>query len=238
MRRRYLLAGTAILLAGTARAAIIKGELPWRPNTGGPPAPVDPAGLQFLMPEEAAVLGVLADRIIPADSLSPGGRDMGCVVFIDRQLAGPFGRAEGLYMRPPFADPLPTQGQQSPLTPAARYRAGLAGLARHVRLAFAGRELSELPDADVDALLSGMESGVIQFPDTSARAFFDLVLTNMKEGFLSDPVYGGNRNMAGWAMLGFPGARYDYRDWITRHNQPYPLPPVGIRGRSGWKDGH
>ena len=234
MRRRYLLAGTAALLADAAHAVTIRGELPWRPNTGGPPAPVDPAGLLFLSPEEADMLGALADRIIPADSLSPGGRDLGCVVFIDRQLAGPFGQSEGLYMRPPFTDRLPTQGEQSPLTPAQRYRAGLAGLAEHVRLAFAGRRLSELTDEQVDAILSGMESGVIQFPGTSARAFFDLLLTNMKEGFLSDPVYGGNRDMAGWAMLGFPGARYDHRDWITRHNQPYTLPPVSLAGRPAW----
>jgi hypothetical protein len=24
--------------------------------------------------------------------------------------------------------------------------------------------------------------------------------------------------MVGWKMIGFPGARYDYRDWIHRHN--------------------
>src|SRR6516225_5963491 len=28
-------------------------------------------------------------------------------------------------------------------------------------------------------------------------------------------VYGGNRDMAGWKMIGYPGARYDYRDWVV-----------------------
>lgn len=23
--------------------------------------------------------------------------------------------------------------------------------------------------------------------------------------------------VAGWKLLGFPGARYDYRDWVDRH---------------------
>jgi gluconate 2-dehydrogenase gamma chain len=41
--------------------------------------------------------------------------------------------------------------------------------------------------------------------------------------------------MAGWKLVGFPGARYDYRDWVERHNEPYPLPPVGIMGRSDWQ---
>ena len=66
------------------------------------------------------------------------------------------------------------------------------------------------------------------------KVFFETLLQNTKEGFFADPVYGGNRDMAGWKMIGFPGARYDYRDWIDRHNQRYPLPPVGIMGRPAW----
>jgi gluconate 2-dehydrogenase gamma chain len=48
------------------------------------------------------------------------------------------------------------------------------------------------------------------------------------EGFFADPLYGGNRGMASWKMLGFPGTRYDYRDHIDKYNQPYPLGPVSI----------
>jgi gluconate 2-dehydrogenase gamma chain len=40
--------------------------------------------------------------------------------------------------------------------------------------------------------------------------------------------------MASWKLIGFPGARYDYRDWVDRHGEPYPLPPVSIMGRSDW----
>jgi gluconate 2-dehydrogenase gamma chain len=40
--------------------------------------------------------------------------------------------------------------------------------------------------------------------------------------------------MASWKMLGFPGARYDYRDHVSKHNQPYPLPPVSIAGSTAW----
>jgi gluconate 2-dehydrogenase gamma chain len=40
--------------------------------------------------------------------------------------------------------------------------------------------------------------------------------------------------MVGWKLVGFPGTRYDYRDWVDRHNEAYPLPPVGITGRSDW----
>jgi gluconate 2-dehydrogenase gamma chain len=40
--------------------------------------------------------------------------------------------------------------------------------------------------------------------------------------------------MCAWKMIGFPGARYDYRDWVSRHNERYPLPPVSIGGRVDW----
>ena len=68
----------------------------------------------------------------------------------------------------------------------------------------------------------------------NSKAFFQLLWQNTKEGFFADPVYGGNRNMVGWKMIGFPGARYDYRDWIDKHNQPYPLPPVGLADHPDW----
>lgn len=54
------------------------------------------------------------------------------------------------------------------------------------------------------------------------------------EGFFADPVYGGNKDMVSWRMLGFPGARYDYRDHVSKLNQPYPLPPVSIAGAPEW----
>lgn len=41
-----------------------------------------------------------------------------------------------------------------------------------------------------------------------------MLIQNVREGFFADPLYGGNKDMAGWKMLGFPGARYDYREEI------------------------
>ena len=46
--------------------------------------------------------------------------------------------------------------------------------------------------------------------------------------------YGGNRDMVAWRMIGFPGARYNYLDWVHRHNERFPLPPVSITGRAEW----
>ena len=64
--------------------------------------------------------------------------------------------------------------------------------------------------------------------------FFEQLLSNAREGYFADPIYGGNRHMAAWKMIGFPGAHYDYRDWIDKHNQRIPLTPVGINNHPNW----
>jgi len=65
-------------------------------------------------------------------------------------------------------------------------------------------------------------------------AFFALLLANTQEGFFADPIYGGNRDMVGWKLVGFPGVRYDFRDVMEKPNQAYALPPVGMQGRPEW----
>jgi len=236
IRRRELLATAAAFLFSTtsARALTVKGQLPWQPDAGVPPTPAAPGAWVYFTPEEGAAIEALVDRLIPPDPQTPGGKDAGCGVFIDRQLAGPYGSSQGLYMRPPFLDGTPEQGNQSPLTPAARYRQALAALDRHCRAAYAGKPFAQIPDDEKDKVLSGLEKGQVSLEGANGRAFFEQLLQNTREGFFADPVYGGNRDMVGWKMIGFPGARYDYRDWVERHNEPYPLPPVGIMGRPDW----
>jgi gluconate 2-dehydrogenase gamma chain len=237
IHRRELLASTALYLAVSivpARARVVGGGLPWEPDAGAPPALVRPGPWQFFTPEEGAAVEAIVDRLIPPDPQTPGGKDAGCAVFIDRQLAGPYGSARGLYMRPPFMDGTPQQGLQSPLTPAMRYRQGLAALDKYCRDAFAGKTFAQLTDDQKDKILTGLEKGPLQLEGASATGLFEQILTNTREGFFGDPVYGGNRDMVAWKMIGFPGARYDYRDWIDRHNERYPLSPVGITGRPEW----
>src|SRR5258705_1415501 len=104
MKRRDFLAGTAILVFSTlnSRATVISGGLPWTPNAGTPPSPARPGPWHYFTSDEGRAIEALADRIIPPDRQTPGGKDSGCAVFVDRQLAGPYGRAEGHYNQPPF----------------------------------------------------------------------------------------------------------------------------------------
>ena len=135
--RRYFLASASALpilaYAGEAVARSISGELPWHAFAGEPPKPVNPAGWYFFTPEEVVTVEAIVDRLIPPDQLSIGGKDAGCAVFIDRQLAGSFGKSSRLYMKPPFANGLPTQGYQGDQTPAGRYRDGLRALNDYAR---------------------------------------------------------------------------------------------------------
>lgn len=234
-RRSLLISTAALLVAGAeARARTITGGLPWEPGAASPPLQVRAGPWMFFTPDEAATIEAAVDRLIPPDERGPGGKDAGCAVYIDRQLAGPYGIGAGLYLQPPFMPGAASQGYQSPDMPAARYRAGLAAITDHVKSSFAGKSFHELAPDDQDKVLSGLETGTIKPKGINGAGFFALLLQNTQEGFFADPVYGGNRDMAGWKLVGFPGARYDYRDWVERHNEKYPLPPVSIMGRSDW----
>ena len=106
--------------------------------------------------------------------------------------------------------------------PKERYRSSLAALEDYCKTTFAGKGFAALTAVQHDQVLTGLENGEIKLKDGSGKAFFEAILANTIEGFFADPIYGGNRDMAGWKLIGFPGARYDYRDHIAKHNQPYP----------------
>jgi gluconate 2-dehydrogenase gamma chain len=137
-------------------------------------------------------------------------------------------------MQGPWAPGTKSQGFQSRLTPAQIYRAGIKGVDTWCRGRFDNRRFAELGPADQDQVLSQLEGGSITVDGVDAGDFFRLLLENTTEGFFADPLYGGNKDMAAWRMIGFPGARYDYRDWVGRHNERYPRPPVSLRGRPAW----
>lgn len=234
--RRDVLAGSALVLVGASisRADTIAGHLPWVPNAGNPPLPATPGPWLYFTAAEGRAMEAIADRIIPADPDTPGGKDSGCAVFVDRQLAGSYGRQEGLYVSGPYATGAKNQGAQSPEGPAQQYREALAALDRACSSKPAGKAFADLTANEQDAVLHDLEKGELKLEGVNGQAFFDLAVKDIQMGFFADPVYGGNRNMVAWKMIGFPGARYNYLDWVNRHNERFPLPPVSITGRAEW----
>jgi len=185
---------------------------------------------RYFTGEEWEFLSAACDRLIPADENGPAASELGVPEFIDREMDGAFGHAATWYMQGPFESAVPELGYQSPLTPAQVYRTGIAAVNASCRKMFGNKSFAELPAATQDSVLSDMESGALDFANVSGKAFFTFLLQNTKEGYLSDPIHGGNRNMKSWTMIGFPGARADFIDWVDKYGVRYPIGPVGISG--------
>jgi gluconate 2-dehydrogenase gamma chain len=236
LNRREMIAATASALlvdSSAAPAAIVKGGMPFQPGSTNPPQGAGPGPWQFFTAEEGAAVEAIVDRLIPTDALGPGGKDLGCAVFIDRQLAGGYGHFAGYYMQGPFENGTKEQGPQSDVTPAEHYRKALAALDAHCRVTF-GKVFVDLSDGQQDELITALEKDELKLAEGSGKSFFEAILKDTQQGFFADPVYGGNKGMAAWTMIGFPGAHYDYREWVERHNEPVTLAPVSIRDHPNW----
>ena len=229
-RRQFLKGASA---AGTAVAAVMTpaavscAEAQPQPVAAAP-APAAPETWLTLNATEAAFISAAVDTIIPADNLSPSGSDCGVATFIDRQLAGAYGSGARLYRQGPFPKGKPELGYQLELNPREFFRAGIIAANDFTRKSL-GKEFDRLPESERIAALKTMEEGKANFPAFSSTQFFNALLQITMEGFFADPMYGGNRDMASWKMVGYPGLPATYRDEIkTYFNKKYDKPPHSI----------
>ena len=177
---------------------------------------------------EWAFVHAAVDRLIPADGNGPGGVEAGVPVFLDRQMQLPYGHGAYWYMQGPFhPEVAPTLGYQMRLAPRDLYRAGIAAI-DHAAWQAHGKGFTALDAATRDAVLALADQGKLARDPDIGAAFFALLLRNTREGYFSDPMYGGNKDMSAWKMIGFPGARADFTDWIDQPGRPYPYGPVAI----------
>lgn len=195
------------------------------------PKPYQP---DYFTADEWRFLEAAVDRLIPADRLGPGAREAGVPEFIDRQMETPWGYGKLWYMQGPFhVSEAPELGYQMNLAPRELYRHGIKACDDWCRAHHGGKSFAELTTADQDALLGEMDHGKTHFDTVAAATFFSFLLANTKEGFFADPLYGGNKAMAGWKTIGFPGARADFADWLDQPGAKYPYGPVSIDGSRG-----
>jgi gluconate 2-dehydrogenase gamma chain len=206
-------------------------------------------GYVFFTPFQADIVNAAAGRIIPADGNGPGAIEAGVVFFIDRQLASLEGFGGQRYALGPFTRGGATQGDQSAMSMQDRYRLGISGMDSYAQQVF-GKSFAILTPDQQDQVLKDMDAGKpdtfdgasIQNVSTQpapsgvelagrhpsdanltlgAKAFFDLLRSHVVAGFFADPVHGGNRDMIGWKLIGFPGAQMSYRTEITQFGQPW-----------------
>jgi gluconate 2-dehydrogenase gamma chain len=178
--------------------------------------------LRFLTAAEARVVQAACERIIPKDSSGPGATEAGVVIYIDRQLAGPYGSDKYRFTQPPFVDSVLEHGYQGKQTPREIYREGVRQLTN----------FTDLPPDQQDQRLRAIETSM----------FFRLLRQHTIEGMFSDPMHGGNANLIGWQLIGYPGPLMSYRDEIDKApGQPFRRKPVSLaqvvgRPVSGWED--
>lgn len=231
--RRSIAIVPVVALAGGAQTqptpSAAQVSIAGQPNQGSPNnyIPV------FFHAEEWVFIKAAVARLIPSDDLGPGAIEAGVPEFIDRQMDAVFGYAAIWYMQGPFVSARPEFGYQAALAPRDVYRAGIAELNSHCKTAFNGKIFAQLDAASQDATLRLAEAGSLVFTGTSSKAFFGFLLQNTKEGYFCDPIHGGNKNAASWKMIGFPGARAAFGDWVGRPGEKYPLGPVSISGPQG-----
>jgi gluconate 2-dehydrogenase gamma chain len=137
-----------------------------QPATAPATAAPEAAGYEFLNLDEAAFIEALVDHMVPADEVSPKGTDLGVNIYIDRALAGAWGKGERLYMQGPWKQGAPSQGYQLPLTPAQLCRAGIAATNTHCRKTYGRSFLTGLrtaqrrgPDRPLDRQKSNSITG-------------------------------------------------------------------------------
>jgi len=238
-RRDFLKTVGTVGATGLAAAVTVEpaeAQSPAPPTAKAAPVTQVAHAYTFFTAPEAAFIEAAVDRFIPADELTPGGTDCGVAIFIDRQLAGAWGSGDRMYMQGPWQKGVATQGYQSPLTPAEFFRAGIAAANTHCRNTLQ-KDFDRLTADQQITVLKDMEQGRVTFDAVSAQEFFNLLLATAMQGFFGDPIYGGNRDKAAWKMIGFPGAHYDYSEWVTAYNQPVPVETVGLLGRRAWERG-
>ena len=149
-----------------------------------------------LSAKQRSVVAAAAARIFPTTD-TPGALEAGADYYIDEALAGPYARDKRLYQK------------------------GCAALDRRARDRY-GRAFDKLTPRQCDALLREFERGkVANFPQASQ--FFMALWRHTMEGVFGEPAYGGNRDMVGWQLVGFPGQRAGYAK--TPRGQPIDLPP-------------
>jgi gluconate 2-dehydrogenase gamma chain len=187
----------------------------------------------FFEPDEWRFLTAFVDRLIPHDDVGPGAVEAGVPVFIDQQMNTKYGHGGLWYMQGPFVEAPPLLGYQLDLTPRQLYKAGIPAADKAIMAAH-GKSFADLDDAAKDQVLADMSAGKLDIgKQPPATILFGFFWQNTQEGYFSDPSYGGNKDASAWDMIGFPGARGDYLEWVDQYGKKYPYPPTTIKAAEG-----
>jgi gluconate 2-dehydrogenase gamma chain len=185
----------------------------------------------FFNAREAAFVESAVARLIPADPQWGGALEAGVPNYIDKQLASAWGGGERLYRSGPWQAGTAVQGYQLPFTPAELFRTALGAIDRD--LAAKRTPFERMSAQDQDAYLKTLETDDANLNGVPAKVFFQDLWEATLEGYFGDPVYGGNRDMVSWRMIGFPGAYASYYDLVDRHGIALNREPMSLAEDEG-----
>jgi Gluconate 2-dehydrogenase subunit 3 len=185
----------------------------------------------FFTAHETAVVAAAAARLVPgpaddpAEAGHPGAREADVVHYIDTTLAAlrsgpPRVHAGGPWSDRQAAGPNHLAGFIPP-GPATRiaWERRLAAWQGRYRDGIA--QLDVLADGDFTAASLAVQDEILA--SSAAADFVDLLFSHAIEGMYANPEYGGNRGLAGWADIGFPGdvQPRGYRDEEVERSDGY-----------------
>jgi len=234
-RRNFLKGlGVAAVTVGLGKSGVAEAQ------TAPAPAPAAPAmemptasgastayTYVFFNSVEIAFIEAAVARLIPKDDLGPGALEAGVSYYIDGQLASWYGEAGRWYSQGPWQQGTPQQGYQLPLKPSEVYRVAIPLINAATQKQYSA-DFADLKTDQQDKVLSGLEKGEISLGRLPASTFFAFLLQNTKEGFFADPTYGGNAQMVGWKLIGYPGVQPTYAQVIDQYTTPFTAPPTSI----------
>lgn len=195
-------------------------SLPQTLAAQNPYAELDGVPWFFLSDTEARFLAALCDVLIPEDEF-PSATQAGVIDFIDLQLATGYGKGDDLYMKGPFREGTREQGYQADMVPAALIRNFIAAAIEE------GGDLAAADAEQREEVVRALSETEESYGGVQGQAVFEELWALTREGYFADPLYGGNRDYAGWQMVGFPGAHAYYLDFVDK-NVPFRAPPKGI----------
>ena len=210
-RRRFLLrAGVgagAVAGAGLVPDALAQNHEP-KPAANAPAHPHSngEAHGAFLNHDQAATISAFTERLMPGAPGMPGALDAAVLNYIDLALAGAYADLQDFYRR------------------------GLAQLDQYCRKSY-NSPFAQLAAARQDEVIAALEEGkATGFTWPNAQEFFNTVRTHTMEGMFADPLYGGNKDFAGWRLVGFPGAQAMFTPIDLQSKQAFTRAPmVGLQ---------
>lgn len=208
-----MVSGTLAALVGCnkeAEPAPAEGEKPKQPT-----AQNYNQALMYFTQDQFRIVESATERIFPEDENGPGAKTLGVAFFIDHQLAGEWGFNGRDYMSPPFFKGEKVQGYQGRLKRREIFDIGLRELENY-SLSKHEKKFADLSGEEQDEILKAFETNEVNLSTISESNFFNMLRSSTLEGVYSDPLYGGNRNMDGWRMRGYPGNQMSYLSTIEK----------------------